>query len=170
MKKSAEVLSILIVILALVGFIVITSIAIYKTITTTGDVLINERFLYLANGLTGLVGGIVSLGFGISPPSSNTNGNLLDRSMIGLGGLVTDGNLFTAINVSKNTGSINKNNNLNAKTFFGYTYALVYIVICTAAIVVWIIDAKPHEIVKNLATIFIGMIIPIVAGYFKENS
>lgn len=163
MKKTRDILSILIVILALVGFIAISYYAMYKTITTDSDVIINERFIYVANALTGLVGGVVSLGFGISPPDSGTNGNLLTRSMVGLGGLVTDGNL------SKSTANINNVSNLKVRTIFGSIYALVYVVICSAAVVIWIIDENPHDILKNLATIFIGMIIPIVAGYFKEN-
>ncbi|MCX6261775.1 MAG: hypothetical protein NTY95_13275 [Bacteroidia bacterium] len=168
MRKSFEILVTFIVILALVGFVVLSVFVMYKTCKITGNVKINDNYTVLANILTGLIGGVVALGFGISPPrSEKVKESLVKRNMIGLGGLVTVSNLFTGSNKSKSRVDIKENNNLQAKEILGFIYALSYIIISCAAVVIWASDDTPHEIVKNLATIFIGMIPPIVVGYFK---
>jgi heme A synthase len=168
MKKA---LVIFVVILAIGGFIALSVFVMYKTCKTTGNVNINDNLLYVANFLTGLIGGIVALGFGIPAPNGKvTNDNLLNRKMLGLGGLVVIGNLFPERSKSKSPVGTNEDNNLNAKRILGFTYALSYIIIGVVAIVIWSTDDKPPEIIKNISTVFLGMITPIVVGFFKGDS
>jgi Ca2+/Na+ antiporter len=57
---------------------------------------------------------------------------------------------------------------VDAGAVIGSIYALAYVIIGAAAIVTWI--AMPDEtsaLVKNLATTFLGLLVPIVAGYFR---
>jgi hypothetical protein len=38
-----------------------------------------------------------------------------------------------------------------------------------AAIVVWVVDDAPPDLVKNLATVFLGMVLPIVKSSITET-
>lgn len=90
--------------------------------------------------LSGLVGGIVAAAFGVSPPAGK------------LGGLA---NVSTA--------------GLQAVQWIGLAYVVIYLLVGLVAVVTWI--ARPDltsDLVKNLAVVTIGMIVPIVAGYFAK--
>jgi hypothetical protein len=159
--KGAKFLIALLVVLVLVGFLVISGYSFWLTLTVKGNVQLSEPLSYLANALTALVGGIVTYGFGLSPkPTSERDDTILRRSARGLGALVLTGETAQA---------------LTAQTapkhgYLGFFYALFYILVGVAAIVVWVVDDYPPELVKNLATVFLGMVLPVVTSFFRENA
>jgi hypothetical protein len=108
----------------------------------------NEAFVYVATAVASLVGGIVAVGFGIKPPGGN--GSRLKASVSSLGTLALP--------------------KIEWKEVIGSIYAIVYIILGIAAVTVWVI--KPNEtsaLVKNLATTFLGLAIPIAAGFFRSS-
>jgi hypothetical protein len=90
--KGAKFLIALLVLLVLVGFLVISGYSFWQTLTVKGEVSLGQPLLYLANILAGLVGGIVTYGFGMSPkPTGATDDTVLKRSARGLGALIATG-------------------------------------------------------------------------------
>jgi tryptophan-rich sensory protein len=155
MKKAYESLIILVVILALVAFIALSLFIMYKTYITTGDIDINPNIFYVANILTGLIGGIVAIGFGVpAPKEKDTNYKLFNRKMIALGGLVTTGKFFPERNKSVNSASTNNKDASDPVRTFGIIYAISYIIIGFAALIFWMTDDKPPDFIKNISTVF----------------
>lgn len=125
--------------LSIAGYAIVSAIAILAVWNAVENAPTpGEPLTYIFTALAGLVGGIVAVAFGVSPPSGK------------LGGL---SNLSTS--------------GLSAQEWIGAVYVVVYLVIGLAAVVTWFIhDPLTSELVKNLAVVTVGMIIPIVAGYF----
>jgi hypothetical protein len=97
----------------------------------------SAAWAYTTSGLAGLIGGITALAFGISPTSK----------IEGLANAATAGKFD--------------------RTWVGALYVTVYFAVGAAAILLWITDDQPTEVIKNVSTVTLGMVIPIVVGYFK---
>lgn len=141
---NPKILAAIVAVLALgaaVAFGVMAIWAIVEVWRATSTPVPNEAYTYVESALAGLVGGIVATAFGVSLPTAK------------LGGL---SNLSTA-------GAVNRQ-------WIGAAYVVIYLVVGAAAIITWIFHADlVSGVVKNLACIFVGMVIPIVAGYFAKS-
>jgi hypothetical protein len=110
----------------------------------------NEPYLYVATSLATLVGGIVAVGFGQPPPKPS--GSLPKDSFAGLGKLALG------------------QKDLNWAAILGGIYAVVYVVFGIAAIATWVIEPNSiTPLIKNQATTFLGMALPIVAAFFTPT-
>ena len=140
---------------------------------------LNSSLAYITTGLTGLVGSIVAIAFGVqapkAPPSlqgaaavpetqrqrtqfDNINFRRLGSFMQPKEGLPAQADV------------IDNNKKNDRQGIFGFIYALAYILIGLSAIVIWIINEdQTIESVSHMATSFFGMMIPIVAGFFSNN-
>jgi hypothetical protein len=111
----------------------------------------SDAFVYVATALAALVGGIVAVGFGQKPPPSGVN-FAAQTSLVALGALVSP---LTALNWAE---------------ILGAAYATVYVLFGLAAIVTWTMgpnSVPTPPLVKNLATTFLGMAIPIISAFFS---
>lgn len=140
----SKVLSVIVAILALVAVLaygvvgVISIVDVFRA--TSGPPVPGEPVTYVFTALSGLVGGIVAAAFGVSPPS---------RKLDGLANVSTGG--------------------LQAVQWIGLAYVLIYLIVGVGAIVAWMMCGDlTSDLVKNLAVVTIGMVIPIVAGYFAK--
>lgn len=125
--------------LSIAGYAIVSGTAILAVWNAIGSAPTpGAPLTYLFTALAGLVGGIVAVAFGVSPQTGK------------LGGL---SNLSTA--------------GMSAKDWIGGVYVVVYLLVGLTAVVTWFIrDPLTSDLVKNLAVVTVGMIIPIVAGYF----
>jgi hypothetical protein len=100
-----------------------------------------EAFTYIETGLAGLVGGIVAAAFGVSVPT---------EKVAGLSNLSTAG--------------------ASERQWIGGAYVMIYLLVGLAAAATWLVNSDvTSTVVKNLGSTFVGMVIPIVAGYFAKN-
>lgn len=131
-------------VLAILGYAIVGGIALVDVWNAQGDVAPTpgEPLTYVFTALAGLVGGIVAVAFGVSPPGQKLNG---------LGNVSTAG--------------------LSAQQWIGALYVVVYLLVGLTAVVIWFMkEPVTSELVKNLAVVTVGMIIPIVAGFFTSPS
>jgi hypothetical protein len=132
---------------ALLLFAVVYSILIYgSSIDETPQWIQGDFPTSLATTLGGLVGGVVAIGLGQTAPEADTPAEAT-RGIANVTGLVTESE--------------------GRKTLVSFAYLFVYLVLGVAAIIaaVSVPDQTP-DAVKNLASVFIGLIIPIARGYF----
>ena|ERR1044071_128861 len=160
MPKPKSVLVFLIVLAALAGFLWLYCLAIYQTVMHDEVPTFGDSYVYIANILSGVVGGIVAVGFGQSPPpAQSADLNLLTRNAVGVGNFITD-NPPQGAHATQTP---------RAQEIIGLIYAAVYVILGLAAIVVWVADERPPDLLKNLATVSIGLFIPITTAFFKES-
>lgn len=149
-----RVLTALLALGAAVGFVIIFGKAITDVWGAKAGVppTQNDAFLYVATAIATLVGGVVALGFGVQiPPDEVKNATLMQTSTRALGALVWP-------------------NATTVRSIIGSIYAVVYILLGAAAVVAWITHApETSPLVKNLATTFVALIIPIINGYLRAN-
>ena len=150
------------VVLALVGFIASSLFMFFQSFAILEDGKLPENYMaqmniaviYLTNGLTALVGGIVAAAFGISQSANQklpSKGNKLQA----LGALTHSAPLGTVKDKSK----------------YGFFYALAYIIMGITAVVLWIIlEGDATQGITTMATSFLGMMIPIVASFFSGTN
>jgi len=120
---------------------------------------LNPALVHITNALTGMVGGIVAVAFGTKGPQSpRTSGDSIHyHNLQNLGNLV----------YSPVKGSSDGTATIQAR--FGFFYALAYILVGLAAMVIWIVlGDNTLGTVTHMATTFLGMMVPIVATYFKK--
>lgn len=98
----------------------------------------SAAWAYITSGLAGLIGGITALAFGLSPTTN----------IAGLSNVTT-------------AGAVDR-------TWVGALYVTVYFLVGAAALFLWVSDDHPTEVIKNVSTVTLGMVIPIVVGYFKD--
>jgi hypothetical protein len=111
----------------------------------------SQPYLYVATSLATLVGGIVAVGFSQPPPKPS--GSLAQDSFAGLGKFAV------------------AQRDLNWAAILGGTYAVVYVVLGIAAIATWVIEPNSiTTLIKNLATTFLGMALPIVSAFFTPTT
>jgi hypothetical protein len=110
----------------------------------------SDAFIYVATALAALIGGIVAVGFGQKPPAFASATIAHNASALGI--------FLTSLP------------NWGWAEVLGGIYATIYVVFGIAAIVTWVVGpANPTPpIVKNLATTFLGMALPIIASFFRE--
>ena len=113
----------------------------------------NDAYLYVATTLGALVGGIVAVGFGVSTDTGGGGGggggSLLEANLTGLGRIALPA--------------------VDAGALVGALYAIVYLLMGAVAVVAWV--SHPNEtssLIKNEATTFLGLLVPVVAGYFRR--
>lgn len=140
-------LRILVTIAGLVAFVAMFGWGMYKVWTknTKPD---TDAFVYVATALAALVGAIVAVGFGQKPPD-HVSGPLSSNALALGAFLISPRWDWAAV--------------------LGGAYATVYVLFGIAAIVTWVAGpATPTPpLVKNLATTFLGMALPIIAAFFK---
>lgn len=134
-----------IAVLALFAFAVIYLIIFYYTFQLGGDDgVISQRLndpqlLSVSTGLTGLVGGVVAVALGQQQASATSTEGSLTR-------------WFTDMSWKKRLAAL---------------YVLVYIIMGIAAAVVWIVASNDApDTVKALASVALGLLIPVVRTYF----
>jgi len=159
MKTLKNPLVVFLVIILIVIFIGLSLYAFYKTLTITGEVTLISSLTYIGSTIAGLVGGIVASAFGVELPDDQGAGlTRYGRKTKSLGNLVTSGEISSA-------EAIKDPKNLKEK--LGALYSWVYIVIGILAIIIWLIDDVPAEMVKNLASVSLGLILVIVKNFFS---
>jgi hypothetical protein len=106
-----------------------------------------EPYLYVATGLAALVGGIFAVAFGVKKASG------------GLGGPN-----FTTLGSLPNVPEA-------AAAILGGVYALAYVAVGVAALATWVLRPdETSDLLKNLATTFLGLALPIVSAFFQPPS
>jgi hypothetical protein len=133
--------------LAILGF---AALSIYGFVETfkahASPPTLNAAYLYVMAALSALVGGIVAVAFGQKAPAPAPM-PLAQRNARALSSVIT---------IGRDVGSI-----------IGSVYAITYVVLGAAAVVVWIIKSNVvADPIKALAATFIGLAIPIIRGYF----
>jgi hypothetical protein len=165
MRDFRKLLVSLLVIAALLGFIWLFGQAIYLTIKSDTTPKFNDQYVYFANILVGLVGGIVAVGFGQAPPPGPNGGSVMARSAAGLGEIVA-----SARAVRKSAQGTPPTPPSNTSEILGAIYAAVYVLLGLIAIGVWIYSPdRTPDVVKNLATVSLGMFVPIIKGFFTDQ-
>ena len=121
---------------------------------------LNPALVHITNALTGMVGGIVAAAFGTKGPEPPAPGP----------GSIHYHNLQNLGNLVYSPGKDPRGETMGAiQARFGFFYALAYILVGLAALVIWIVlGENTLMVVTNMATTFFGMMIPIVATYFKN--
>ena len=113
-----------------------------------GDVL-----TYLWNGIGALVGGFVAASFGLKLKGDDDpqNGTAVQRSIRSLG-------------VTATTEKVSQ----KSRAVIGGSYLAVYVVVGLVATVAWAVaQGNTPEIVRTLATTFIGLALPIVSTFLQ---
>ncbi len=162
--NKLKILIQVIVILALIGYLACSAYMIYLAfdlLDAEGKLpddyaeQLNSALIYTTSVLTGLVGGIVASGFGVEKPDNPTLlGNVKPKAMR-----------------LQNLGSyaLTTNNSDKNKENMGFLYALSYIIVGAVAVVVWIyLSENVIQSIANMATTFLGMMVPITAQFFKK--
>lgn len=154
MKSSKNYLVIFLVTTVIVGFALIAIYSFYYSINSDSTEIPQDRLIYVANALMGLVGGIVASSFGVELPSGiRDNISKYNRKMSNVGNFVMTGKLKDEA-LSK------------TKTILGNIYVWTYFLIGLGAITIWILDDTTLAIVDNLATVSFGLMLIIVKNYF----
>jgi cytochrome c biogenesis protein CcdA len=163
-----------IVLAALAGFAVMVSRAMYLTLAETTIPEFSDTYTYVASILAGLVGGIVAVGFGQSPLEHGPGGpNVLARNAAGLAAFLSGEqphSLLAGSPTVQNETRRDPGNRSGLSEAAGLAYAVVYVVLGIIAVVVWVAkeDLTPN-LVKNLASVSLGLLIPIVVTFFRET-
>jgi len=145
-------------ILALVGFVFIYALVFYLTLEPLNDQnatppegLDDPQVLSVSTGLTGLVGGVVAVALA-QQQSEEQQGGQNNRNR---------GNWFTRRKL------VSWFFDLDAKGKLATLYVLVYLLSGIAAALVWIIAGpETPNTVQALASVALGLLIPIVRAYF----
>jgi hypothetical protein len=108
------------------------------------------------NALATLVAGIVAVAFSIKPPSEVSTAistqSLPRRNLFSLGEFMAP------------------SGKMSLKVLLGMLYAIIYVGLGFAAIGTWVLRSKTiTPDTKSLATTFLGMIVPIVVGFFSKS-
>jgi len=153
--------------LAIAGFAAVSIYSFVLTFEAQGSPpQLNAAYLYVTAALSALVGGIVAIGFGQKPPPpnptvqpANNTTALVQRNFASLGSVLTN-------RTSSGVDKVDK-----VDTIIGSAYYILYILFGAAAIVVWLVKANVvADPVKALASTFIGLVLPIIRGYFPQSS
>lgn len=162
-----SVLVFIMAILALAGFAFMTGFAIYQTAIMDRIPVFSEPYVYVANILAGLVGGVVAVGFGQAPPpTAPIVSNALQRNLRGLADFIV-ANKPKPLTATSTAAALTTPPS-SAKEIIAFIYVIVYLLCAVAAIIVWVADSNVPDIVKNLATVSIGMIVAIVTAFFRS--
>jgi hypothetical protein len=154
-ERSAQVLTAIVVLLVLVGFAGLFGVAIAQVWSSTSKPTYNEGFLYVATGAATLVGGVMAVAFNVRPPGSPKNGPSYGQSApVQPAAQPVVQRVVHAV-ADQMPGIL------------ATVYVAVYLAVGVAAIVTWV--GRPDvtsDLVKNVATTFIGLVLPIVGSFF----
>jgi len=153
--KPLRVLLVLVLILA---YALIVAYCCIESIQVEGEEpSFNDSLIYIANGLCGLIGGITAAAFGVKMPDSFIENRSRYRTKMGaLGNFVVTWKLQFVDNDAK------------LKELLGRIYAWGYCIVGLAAIVIWIIDDVPHDLLKTIATVSFGLFLVVVKNYISD--
>jgi hypothetical protein len=163
-----------IVFAAIVAFASMFGVGIYKTWTTTPDhpPVFNEPFLYIATTLAVLIGGIVAVGFGQKPPvppqGPSMETSLKSRLTSERGEVSLE--LALLLSTAYLAGLLlSVTDPRLCQKILASLYAIIYF-FGIASILTWVVHpSEARDLVKNLATTFLGLAIPIAAGFFGSQ-
>lgn len=146
------IVRVLTVVLALGGIVAFTwmfGMGIYK-VWVRNSAPDSEGFVDVATAVAALVGGIVAVGF--NQPSTKPVKGRLRRLRSGFRGL----------------GAFAVQVNWDWEAWLGGLYAIIYVLLGIAAVVTWVAGpANPTPpLIKNLATTFLGLALPIITAFF----
>jgi hypothetical protein len=147
--RIVAALTILITAAGILAFLGMFGWGIYK-VWTKNPKPDSQAFVDVATALAALVGGIVAVGFN-QPTTKPVTGHF-SQNLAGLGYLLT------------------AQSNWDWAAVLGGAYAIIYVVLGITAAVTWVAGpANPAPpLVKNLATTFIGLAVPIISSFFPR--
>jgi len=156
-------LTALLAVAAVVGFAALSIYGFIKTLQATNSApSLNDAYLYVTAALSSLVGGVVAVAFGQKPPPGpGTSLGSADGSPPATQTLLSE-------NATSLTRVATGRDLPNVGTVIGSLYAITYVAIGLVAIVLWIVKQDlAADPVKALAATFLGLVVPIVRGYFR---
>ncbi|HIP36365.1 MAG TPA: hypothetical protein EYG85_05890 [Crocinitomix sp.] len=158
MKKTLnkDILIELLVIVTLLGYIA-TSVTVFINADTSCMVYKNEALFTVLQGLTAFIGGFVAFAFGVSEkPKDNedkTEVKKINLKITSLGSFTT------------------RSSDEDKQGVYGSIFILLYLLFGIASIVIWVVlNDKTLESVKDMATTFFAILIPIVSAYLYKNN
>ncbi|MBK6566863.1 MAG: hypothetical protein IPN49_15085 [Saprospiraceae bacterium] len=135
------------VLFSLLGFLGISVYVFYFCIKNESD--IKGPVIYVYNILNGLVGGIFALAFGLPAPTEKKSPDRMVNKIHSLSGMMSEEDPSDKL---------------------GYFYALSYMIVGFVAVGIWLFSSSAGacEYIVSFAQIFLGMLVAIVTGYFKD--
>lgn len=116
---------------------------------------LNSVLIYLSNGLTGFVGGVIASGFGVKQPI-DMNGQNEEKPK-----------LFKLENLGSFATPVKKSNKF--KENMGIAYVISYFVIGCTAIFIWYkLQDDLIPTVKHMAMTFFGLVLVIGSQFFND--
>lgn len=144
---NTQQLTKIMVVFSLVGFLGLSGYILYTCFMKIE--IVGEQITYIYNILNGLVGGIFALAFGLPSPPLPQGQNKLEQKIHNLSGMMS----FK-----------------DKSDTWGYVYALSYMIIGFLSVCMWMFTSGGGACayVVNFAQVFLGMMVAIVTGYFKN--
>lgn len=175
-KAVRNVGAFLVAFAALVGFVYMFGTGIVDTFTAPTDAppkVYDEAFLYVATVLAGLVGGLVAVGFGQKyalGEFKKDDGTEGTKIKVASTNDVTEATASVTMLKFVSLGNlVMPSISINARAILASIYTLVYILCGVGAVFIWATRAaQTPDLVKNLATTFLGLALPIVIAWFSE--
>ena len=151
-------LRVLLVLVLILGYALIVAYCCIESIQVEGkEPSFHDSLIYIANGLCGLIGGITATAFGVKMPDTFKESRTRYGTKMGaLGNFVVTWKLQLA------------DDDARLKELLGRIYAWGYCLAGLAAIVIWIIDDVPHDLLKTIATVSFGLFIVVVKNYLSD--
>lgn len=124
-------------------------------------------FKYVLTFITGLVGGIVALGFGVKLPDNTPTNN-----PPAIASVHAPSNFESKFQQFNHLLQPGQNENIQAiptKPTLAYFYSLVYILLGMISVVLWVIwSERTSTSISQMASAFLGMASAILLGYFQK--
>jgi uncharacterized membrane protein YagU involved in acid resistance len=167
--KVRAALSAAAALIALLGFIVMFGMAILDTWGAQTKPLYSDTFLYFATALAGLVGSTVAIGFNVelptgAPTAAPAAAATAAPTSLAAANVSSLGN-YLASDPRELVNFLGR----NVRTIMAILYVVIYLVFGVAACIVVARkgpDITP-DVLKNLASIFIGLLVLIVPAFFR---
>lgn len=161
--KNKELGKSIVVVGALLAFIVISILLFFNSYDLLVDgnlpsdysTKLNSVLVYLSNGLTGFVGGVIASGFGVKQPT-DLNEQSQEKSKS-----------FKLENLGSFATPIKKSDKF--KENIGLAYVISYFAVGCAAIVIWYnLQDDLIPTVKHMAMTFFGLVLVIGSQFFND--
>lgn len=159
-KQLSDYILSITAILAIIAFIILYSIAMVSSWTSDTMPVFGASFQYLATALCGLVGGFAAKGLGTQVPQTGTI-SLQNQSRLSLLAerLKGVGTVVWPMDSEK------------IKAWLGGFYILVFALFGIIAALTWAIrEATTAEMVKNLAILALGILIPSLSIFLSTSN
>jgi hypothetical protein len=152
-ERVARILTAAVVLVVLLLFAVLFGLAIVSVWQSSSKPGYNEGFLYAATALATLVGGVMAVAFNVRPPAPSPP--LTSSPPPPPGPLPI---IHAAIDRLPPA----------LPAILATLYVVVYMVLGLAAVITWVVrPGQTSDVVKNLATTFLGLALPIVSSFFR---